>query len=92
VTLAALLDAHPTMDAALEAYDAERRPRTQRIAHRSRRIGAVAQWSSPPAVALRDAVMRITPKAALMRSLDPMLSWTPPVEQPQTGEHRRTST
>jgi 2-polyprenyl-6-methoxyphenol hydroxylase-like FAD-dependent oxidoreductase len=89
VVLAALLDAHPTVEAALEAYDTQRRPRTQRIARRSHRIGVVAQWSSPPAVALRDAVMQITPKSSLMRSLDPVLSWTPAVEAPRSGEADR---
>jgi 2-polyprenyl-6-methoxyphenol hydroxylase-like FAD-dependent oxidoreductase len=78
VTLAALLDAHPDVVSALAAYDAERRPRTQRIARRSHRIGVMAQWSSAPAVALRDAVIRATPRSSLLRSLDPVLSWAPP--------------
>jgi 2-polyprenyl-6-methoxyphenol hydroxylase-like FAD-dependent oxidoreductase len=78
VTLAACLDAHPSTASALAAYDAERRPRTQRIARRSRRIGVIAQWSAPPAVALRDAAMRITPSAAQLRSLAPILTWSPP--------------
>jgi 2-polyprenyl-6-methoxyphenol hydroxylase-like FAD-dependent oxidoreductase len=63
---------------ALAAYDADRRPRTQRIARRSHQIGVVAQWSSAPATALRSAVLRITPSSSLLRSLTPVLSWTPP--------------
>ncbi|WP_241661184.1 hypothetical protein [Thermomonospora catenispora] len=78
VTLAALLDARPTVAEALAAYDAARRPRTRRIARRSRLAGAVAQWGSPPAVALRDALMRLTPGSVLLRSPAPILSWTTP--------------
>ena len=79
VTLAALLDAHPDVVSALATYDAERRPRTQRIARRSHRLGVMGQWSSVPAVALRDAVMRVTPRSSLLRSLAPILSWAPPL-------------
>lgn len=78
VTLAALLDLHPTVEAALQAYDRDRRPRTQMIVRRSRRIGAIAQWGFAPAVALRGAFMRATPDGALWRSLAPVLNWTPP--------------
>lgn len=85
VTLAALLDARPTVESALGAYDAARRPRTQMVVRRSRRIGAVAQWSSAPAVALRDAAMRVMPRSSLLRSLDRVLSWTPPTGMPDGG-------
>ncbi|MEU8118274.1 FAD-dependent monooxygenase [Spirillospora sp. NPDC049024] len=77
VTLAALLDRHPTVEAALDAYDRERRPRSQMIARRSRRVGAVAQWSRRPAVALRNRVMGLTPPSAMLRSLAPVLDWRP---------------
>ncbi|MFW6091438.1 MAG: FAD-dependent monooxygenase [Actinomycetota bacterium] len=78
VALAAALDSHGTVPDALVAYDAERRPRTQWIARRSRQLGAVAQWRSAPAVAVRDTLMRIAPDGLLLRSLAPVLSWTPP--------------
>ncbi|EST34309.1 FAD-dependent monooxygenase [Streptomyces roseochromogenus] len=60
----------------LSAYDRLRRPRTQMIAARSRRIGAVAQWASPAAVALRDTALRCAPRRTFTRSLAPVLSWT----------------
>ncbi|MQY09275.1 FAD-dependent monooxygenase [Actinomadura macrotermitis] len=78
VTLAALLDAHPHVPDALAAYDRERRPRTQKIAARSRRIGAVAHWASPPAVAVRDAAVRLTPARSALRAMAPVAGWRPP--------------
>ncbi|PSL07008.1 2-polyprenyl-6-methoxyphenol hydroxylase-like FAD-dependent oxidoreductase [Haloactinopolyspora alba] len=78
VVLAASAAGGRHMDDALAAYDRSRRPRTRMIARRARRIGRVAQWSAAPAVALRDAVMARTPRSALVRSLTPVLDWTPP--------------
>ncbi|MBL1078354.1 FAD-dependent monooxygenase [Nocardia sp. 2] len=60
----------------LTAYDGERRPRTRMIASRSYRIGAVAQWESAPLVALRAAIMRLTPASAQFKALAPVLDWT----------------
>ncbi|KAA5835961.1 FAD-dependent monooxygenase [Saccharopolyspora hirsuta] len=59
----------------LASYDQKRRPRTQRIAALSRRMGMVAQWSSAPAVALRNTALRLAPKSAAFRSLEPVLNW-----------------
>ncbi len=78
VVLAAALGADPDVTAALAAYDAERRPRTRKIAARSRRIGQVAQWRSRPAVALRNRIMSLTPASSQLRSMAPVLSWQPP--------------
>jgi 2-polyprenyl-6-methoxyphenol hydroxylase-like FAD-dependent oxidoreductase len=64
-------------DATLSDYDAVRRPRTQMVVARSRRIGATAQASSRPLVALRNLVVRALPTQAFTRSLDPVLSWSP---------------
>ncbi len=49
------------LDAAVRAYDSSRRPRSQRIARRSRVAGQVGQWEQPVAVAVRDAVLRAIP-------------------------------
>jgi 2-polyprenyl-6-methoxyphenol hydroxylase-like FAD-dependent oxidoreductase len=94
VVLAALLDSHDRVDDALAAYDAVRRPRTEGIAARSRRIGRVAQWRSPPAVMLRDGLMRVAPASSQLRSLAPILEWEPPggsggrdaVRRPQSAQ------
>ncbi|MTE14561.1 NAD(P)-binding protein [Nocardia sp. CT2-14] len=77
VTLAAVLERHPVPEA-LNAYDRLRRGRTTAIARRSRVIGAVAQWSHPAATALRDTMIRLSPSSAMLRGLDPVLSWEPP--------------
>jgi 2-polyprenyl-6-methoxyphenol hydroxylase-like FAD-dependent oxidoreductase len=61
----------------LAAYDRTRRARTQSITRRSRRIGTVAQWSSPVAVALRNTALRLMPPSAFIRSFAPVLDWTP---------------
>ena len=68
VELAACLSAEPDVPSALAGYDRRRRPRTQRIARRSRSVGRVAQWSAPPLVAVRDLVTRLTPPGAVLRA------------------------
>lgn len=85
VTLGALLDACPDVESALAAYDRERRARTQMIALRSHRIGAVAQWSSAPASALRNRLLRLTPSSFMLNALKPILTWQPPVPLPEHG-------
>ncbi|MFD6158362.1 FAD-dependent monooxygenase [Nocardia sp. NPDC060256] len=65
-----------TDDADLNRYDQERRPRTQMLVTRSRRIGTIAQLSSPPIVALRNAALRLIPASAQANSLAPVLDWT----------------
>lgn len=78
VTLAASLTTHRSLPAALARYDEQRRHRTQSIATRSRRIGAVAQWHAAPLAAVRDRLLRLTPDRSVLRSLAPVLSWQPP--------------
>lgn len=62
--------------AGLTAYDAQRRPRTQRIAAMSRRVGRIAQLSSAPAVTVRNTALRLVPPAAQVNSLGSILDWT----------------
>ncbi|MYW01655.1 FAD-dependent monooxygenase [Streptomyces sp. SID3343] len=67
---------------ALPGYTERRLARTTAIVRASRRMGAMAQWESPVAVAVRDALLRaagrFAPDAAL-RPLDDVLAWRPPV-------------
>ena len=62
-------------------YSAARLPRTTDVVRWSRRAAAMTTWTSPPAVAFRNTVTRLTgtlaPKAAL-RSLTPIYGWQPP--------------
>src|SRR5690606_1717700 len=66
------------LEDALARYDALRRPRTQRIAHRSRLIGQLAHVRGRPASRLRDLLIRLTPTSALRRQLAWLQAWTPP--------------
>ena len=61
--------------AGLQAYDQVRRRRTQSILLQSRRLGSVAQWSSAPAVAVRDAMLRAAPSSLTLAALAPVLDW-----------------
>jgi 2-polyprenyl-6-methoxyphenol hydroxylase-like FAD-dependent oxidoreductase len=61
--------------AGLAAYEQQRRRRTQMIARRSRQLGAIAQWSSPAAVNLRNIALRLLPSSSFARSLAPVLDW-----------------
>ena len=82
-SMAADVDPHPrSIDAALTAYDVERRARTQPIAKQARRVGRAAQARGPMTARLRDALLRITPPSAVARQLDRVQDWRPAVAQP----------
>lgn len=74
VTLAATVDTLG-VPAGLAEYDHTRRPRTQLIARRSRRVGAPAHWTSPPLTALRDAALPLLPNSLFERSITPAYTW-----------------
>jgi 2-polyprenyl-6-methoxyphenol hydroxylase-like FAD-dependent oxidoreductase len=69
----------------LARYTAARLPRTTSVVRWSRRAATMTTWASPPAVAFRNTVTRLTgklaPKAAL-RSLTPIYGWQPPEGRP----------
>ena len=71
-------DAVPGM---LARYTAARLARTTDVVRWSRRAATMTTWSSPPAVAFRDALSwltgRLAPGAAL-RALVPIYGWQPP--------------
>lgn len=75
VTLALVVDTLGVR-AGLEEYDRSRRPRTQMITRRSLQAGAPAHWTSPPAIALRDALLPRLPRSFFERSLVPAYTWT----------------
>src|SRR6266545_5457170 len=77
-TIGAVLEEEADLATALAKYDRLRRPRTQDIVRRSRRLGAVGQWSWPLAVALRDRVLPLVPPSVAGRTLAPVLAWPPP--------------
>ena len=69
-TLTRLLGRLP-IDEALDAYDRERRRRTQPIAVRAHRLGRLLQSSGP----LRDVVLRLTPPSVAGRQLAALQNW-----------------
>jgi 2-polyprenyl-6-methoxyphenol hydroxylase-like FAD-dependent oxidoreductase len=65
----------------LARYTADRLPRTTDVVRWSRRAATMTTWASPPAVAFRDTVVRLTGKlapGAALRSLTPIYGWQPP--------------
>jgi 2-polyprenyl-6-methoxyphenol hydroxylase-like FAD-dependent oxidoreductase len=65
----------------LARYSAERLPRTTDVVRWSRRAATMTTWASPPAVAFRNTVARLTgtlAPAAALRSLAPIYGWQPP--------------
>ncbi|MEV4580967.1 FAD-dependent monooxygenase [Nonomuraea jabiensis] len=78
VTLAACLRSDRDVDVALARYNGVRRPRTQAIARRSARLGAASLMSWGPGAWSRNLAARLVPPGLLLRSMDPVLGWTPP--------------
>lgn len=81
VDLAAVLAHHGgEVPEALEQFSAIRLPRTTAVVRRSRRMGAMTQWESRPAVALRDAVLRMSARLSpdtAIKPLDDVMAWRP---------------
>jgi 2-polyprenyl-6-methoxyphenol hydroxylase-like FAD-dependent oxidoreductase len=78
VTLAAFAARYADPPAALGAYDRARRRRTQRLVRASARTGQIAQWRNPVAVGCRNAVARLVPAGAYLRSMSRTVAWSPP--------------
>ncbi|GAB4583401.1 FAD-dependent monooxygenase [Nocardia sp. IFM 10818] len=77
VVLAAMVTEHG-VTAGLRAYDSTRRPRTQRIAQASGRMGRALQGNHPASARLRNLTARLTPTALNTRFADSLYDWTPP--------------
>lgn len=58
-----------TPDEAFRRYERRRVARANAVVLAARRFGAVAQWSNPAAVALRNSLVRLTPERVLRRQL-----------------------
>ena len=79
-------DAVPAM---LDSYTAARLRRATDIVRWSHRAATMTTWTSPPAVAFRNAVAwlggKVAPQAAL-RGLIPIYDWQPPAAaRPENG-------
>ena len=83
--LAAHLAASDDVREALRRYDRDRRPRTQAIARSARQMGRFSQVSNPVTVALRNALIRLTPPRAAVRPLERISGWIPPEVPPSNS-------
>lgn len=68
--LARRLATADTVERALAAYEAARRPRVEMIQQRSWRIGQIAQWESRAGCFLRNTLVRFTPERTARRGLE----------------------
>lgn len=79
----------PDLATALVVYDAQRRPRTQQMARAAYQIGRFGQQlSNPVAVAVRNALMRLTPPGVALRTMARYGDWYPPALPPATSDER----
>jgi len=74
VVLAAALDGAAVSDA-LNTYDRVRRPRTQMVVQRSRRVAAIARGGTPLLAPVRDLAMSLAPRSTMTKTLEPIVSW-----------------
>lgn len=81
VTLAAAVD-REGIDAGLRIYDELRRPRTERMARSSGRLGRILQARNPAAARLRDTIASALPTPLLLTALGSALAWAPPFGRP----------
>ncbi|MFB9235412.1 FAD-dependent monooxygenase [Plantactinospora siamensis] len=79
VVLGAALSREADVPTALIGYDRQRRPRTQEVVAASLRAARVGQQLANPAgVALRNALIRLTPATVALRSMARYADWRPP--------------
>ncbi|WP_294568277.1 FAD-dependent oxidoreductase [uncultured Arthrobacter sp.] len=77
--IARAVDQGGSLAAALGSYDAQRRPRTQRIARRSAAAGRLgADLRAPAGVAARNALLRFLPGGIAARAGSSVLAWRAP--------------
>ncbi len=79
VTLGAVADPAGDVPAALRAYDQARRPRSQAVARAAARTARFGQeLRHPAAIAVRNAMLRLTPSRTALRGMARYADWHPP--------------
>lgn len=77
IVLARALNREDQVELAIADYQQRRSARVWSLVAASRRIGEVGQLENPILVALRDAVIRVTPQSALLRQLRAAAAFQP---------------
>ena len=79
VVLAHVVSTSDSVEAALRRYDAQRRPRSQKVARQSVFMGKLGpQLTNPVATAVRAAVLRLLPARLTARAGAGITGWRPP--------------
>lgn len=77
VTLATAIEAHG-IDTGLTVYDTVRRPRTERLAQMSGKLGHLLQTTNPVVAGVRDTVARTLPGSLFLRFAGSAFAWEAP--------------
>ena len=86
VTLAAhLADSSRGIEASLKAYERARRHRTNKVAEASRRNGRIYHMRGTAAL-MRNAAMKLTSPATVMKGFDWLYGWRPEPSSVVAGE------
>jgi 2-polyprenyl-6-methoxyphenol hydroxylase-like FAD-dependent oxidoreductase len=75
VVLARRLASAPTVEQGLDSYEAERRPRTAKVAQAAHNLAGLGLWTSPIAVGLRNMALRLAPAAMFERMMEAQIGY-----------------
>ncbi len=78
VVLAAELSAGTDVGAALQRYDGQRRPRTEKMSAQSDRAGRPVEVSGAVPAALRNGLVRLVPRRLALAGMAGPTRWSPP--------------
>lgn len=77
-----------TIEERLSAYDAARRPRTERLSKLSERLGRPTRMTNAAGIAVRNALVRVMPSRLAMASFSEPTRWSPPPIHDRLSEER----
>lgn len=75
VVLARRLASAATVEQGLDSYEAERRPRTAKVAQAAHNLARLGLWTSPIAVGLRNMALRLAPAAVFERMMEAQIGY-----------------
>jgi len=75
VVLARAMTGTADVAAAFRGYEAARMPRTRAIVTSSRQMGAMAQWSNPAAIRLRNTLMALLAPRLMVKRMGQVIGY-----------------